>query len=67
MFAARALKAMFGKLRLQQTALTAWNIDDDLCTGSATNGTDIDNDPNRLAVRCDCADQNNTVCHITKL
>jgi hypothetical protein len=67
MFAARALKAMFAKLRLQQTALTGWNINDDLCTGSATNSTDIDSDPNGLAIRCDCTDQNNTVCHITKL
>ncbi|CAD6262298.1 unnamed protein product [Miscanthus lutarioriparius] len=63
---ASALKAVFVKLR--QTASPAWNISGDPCTGAATNGTDMDSIPNLSpGIRCDCTDQNNTVCHVTSL
>lgn len=66
MLAASALKAVFVKLR--QTASPAWNISGDPCTGAATNGTVMDSIPNlNPGIRCDCADQNNTVCHVTSL
>uniref|UniRef100_A0A0D3G0D3 non-specific serine/threonine protein kinase n=1 Tax=Oryza barthii TaxID=65489 RepID=A0A0D3G0D3_9ORYZ len=38
----------------------------DPCTGAATDGTDF-SDQNTTAIKCDCSDQNNTVCHITRL
>ena len=66
MLAASALKAVFVKLR--QTVSPAWNISGDPCTGAATNGTDMDSIPNlNPGIRCDCTDQNNTVCHVTSL
>ncbi|KAK3141508.1 hypothetical protein QOZ80_4BG0334830 [Eleusine coracana subsp. coracana] len=63
---AAALNAVFAKLG--QKASSAWNISGDPCTGAATDGTAIDNNPNfNPAIKCECTDQNNTVCHITRL
>ncbi|XP_062226737.1 probable LRR receptor-like serine/threonine-protein kinase At1g56130 [Phragmites australis] len=63
---AAAVNAVFAKLGL--TASTAWNISGDPCTGTATDGTPIDDNPNfNPAIKCDCTDQNNTVCHVTRL
>ncbi|KAL5215963.1 hypothetical protein ABZP36_007364 [Zizania latifolia] len=63
---AAALNAVFA--RLGQTAATSWNISGDPCSGAATDSTDIDNDATfNPAIKCVCTDQNNTVCHITKL
>ncbi|CAN6229547.1 unnamed protein product [Urochloa humidicola] len=64
---AAALNAVFAKLGL--TALSAWNISGDPCTGAATDGTAIDDNPNfNPAIKCDCSTQNNsTVCHVIKL
>ncbi|CAL5014883.1 unnamed protein product [Urochloa decumbens] len=63
---AAALNAVFAKLGL--TASSAWNISGDPCTGAATDGTAIDDNPNNPAIKCDCSVQNNsTVCHVTKL
>jgi hypothetical protein len=64
--AAAALNAVFAKLQL--TALPTWNISGDPCTGIATDGTNIDDNPTaNPAIKCDCTAQNNTVCHVTKL
>ncbi|WVZ87141.1 LOW QUALITY PROTEIN: hypothetical protein U9M48_033828 [Paspalum notatum var. saurae] len=65
--AAAAVNAVFAKLGL--TASSAWNISGDPCTGAATDGTAIDDNPNfNPAIKCDCTTQNNnTVCHVTKL
>ncbi|CAN6229549.1 unnamed protein product [Urochloa humidicola] len=64
---AAAVNAVFAKLG--QTASSAWNISGDPCTGAATDGTVIDDNPNfNPAIKCDCSTQNNsTVCHVTKL
>ncbi|WVZ87137.1 hypothetical protein U9M48_033827 [Paspalum notatum var. saurae] len=68
---AAALNAVFAKLvsGLNLTPSSAWNISGDPCTGVATDGTNIDNNPNfNPAITCECATQNNsTVCHVTKL
>lgn len=66
-FAAAAVNAVFAKLG--QAATSAWNISGDPCTGAATDGTNIDNDPTfNQAIKCECSVQNNsTVCHVTKL
>jgi hypothetical protein len=63
-FAAAALNAVFAKLG--QQAAASWNLSGDPCTGAATDGTDF-SDQNTTAIKCDCSDQNNTVCHITRL
>ncbi|TVU15741.1 hypothetical protein EJB05_39279, partial [Eragrostis curvula] len=61
-----AVNAVFAKLG--QTASSAWNISGDPCTGAATDGTAIDDNPNfNPAIKCECTDQNNTVCHVTRL
>uniref|UniRef100_J3M1F6 Leucine-rich repeat-containing N-terminal plant-type domain-containing protein n=1 Tax=Oryza brachyantha TaxID=4533 RepID=J3M1F6_ORYBR len=46
-----------------------WNTTSDLCSGAAAdNRIDLYGDPSsKLAIECDCSDQNNTVCHITRL
>jgi hypothetical protein len=66
---AAALNAVFAKLGQQASLSTAtWNISGDPCTGAATDGTPIDDNPNfNPAIKCDCTFQNNTVCRITKL
>lgn len=64
MFAAEALTAVFTKLG------RSWYNNGDPCTGSATDGTNIDVDQKmNPGITCDCSDQQNntTVCHITKL
>ncbi|XP_066343812.1 probable LRR receptor-like serine/threonine-protein kinase At1g56130 [Miscanthus floridulus] len=64
---AAAVNAVFAKLG--QTASSAWNISGDPCTGTATDGTVIDDNPSfNPAIKCECSVQNNvTVCHVTKL
>ncbi|CAD6262294.1 unnamed protein product [Miscanthus lutarioriparius] len=64
---AAAVNAVFAKLG--QTASSAWNISGDPCTGAATDGTKIDNNPSfNPAIKCECSVQNNsTVCHVTTL
>jgi len=61
------VNAVFAKLG--QTASSAWNISGDPCTGTATDGTVIDDNPSfNPAIKCECSVQNNvTVCHVTKL
>ncbi|GJN26456.1 hypothetical protein PR202_gb14387 [Eleusine coracana subsp. coracana] len=54
--------------KLGQKASSAWNISGDPCTGVATDATNIDDNPNfNPGIKCECTDQNNTVCHVTKL
>ncbi|BAS91019.1 Os04g0616700 [Oryza sativa Japonica Group] len=60
---AEALKAVFEKL--DQKA--EWNTTGDPCSGAATDSTDINDSSINPAIKCDCSDQNNTVCHITGL
>uniref|UniRef100_A0A0E0H5Z6 non-specific serine/threonine protein kinase n=1 Tax=Oryza nivara TaxID=4536 RepID=A0A0E0H5Z6_ORYNI len=63
---AAALNAVFAKLG--QQAASTWNLSGDPCTGAATDGTPIDDNPNfNPAIKCDCTFQNNTICRITKL
>ncbi|GJN01755.1 hypothetical protein PR202_ga19047 [Eleusine coracana subsp. coracana] len=63
---AAAVNAVFAKLG--QKASSAWNISGDPCTGVATDATNIDENPNfNPGIKCECTDQNNTVCHVTKL
>ncbi|XP_052154248.1 probable LRR receptor-like serine/threonine-protein kinase At1g56130 isoform X2 [Oryza glaberrima] len=63
---AAALNTVFAKLG--QQAAASWNLSGDPCTGAATDGTPIDDNPNfNPAIKCDCTFQNNTVCRITKL
>ncbi|XP_044967599.1 probable LRR receptor-like serine/threonine-protein kinase At1g56140 [Hordeum vulgare subsp. vulgare] len=63
---AAALNAVFAKLG--QKASSAWNISGDLCTGAATDNTDIDSDPNfNPAIKCVCSAGNASVCRITRL
>ncbi|KAH7545619.1 hypothetical protein FEM48_Zijuj01G0112700 [Ziziphus jujuba var. spinosa] len=49
-------------------AVELWNISGEPCSGSAINGTDIEDDPaNNPAIKCDCSYQSGTVCHITQM
>uniref|UniRef100_A0A0D9ZQP8 non-specific serine/threonine protein kinase n=1 Tax=Oryza glumipatula TaxID=40148 RepID=A0A0D9ZQP8_9ORYZ len=62
---AAALNDVFAKLG--QKAAASWNTTGDPCSGTATDGTDINDSSINPAIKCDCSDQNNTVCHITRL
>ncbi|XP_052154250.1 probable LRR receptor-like serine/threonine-protein kinase At1g56140 [Oryza glaberrima] len=62
---AEALNDVFAKLG--QKAAASWNTTGDPCSGTATDGTDINDSSINPAIKCDCSDQNNTVCHITRL
>uniref|UniRef100_A0ACD5UEX8 Uncharacterized protein n=1 Tax=Avena sativa TaxID=4498 RepID=A0ACD5UEX8_AVESA len=68
---AAALNAVFAKLG--QKALPSWNISGDLCTGAATDNTNIDNNPPfNPAIKCVCSAANTSagntsVCRITRL
>uniref|UniRef100_A0A453CQJ0 non-specific serine/threonine protein kinase n=1 Tax=Aegilops tauschii subsp. strangulata TaxID=200361 RepID=A0A453CQJ0_AEGTS len=65
-FPAAALNAVFAKLG--QKASSSWNISGNLCTGAATDDTDIDNDPNfNPAIKCLCSTGNASLCRITRL
>ncbi|KQJ84618.1 probable LRR receptor-like serine/threonine-protein kinase At1g56130 [Brachypodium distachyon] len=63
---AAALNAVFAKLG--QKAGPSWNISGDLCTGAATDTTDIDNDNSfNPAIKCVCSGGNTSVCRITRI
>nr|XP_025880757.1 probable LRR receptor-like serine/threonine-protein kinase At1g56140 [Oryza sativa Japonica Group] len=63
---AAALNAMMARLGL--SAPPSWNISSDPCSGAATDDTPLDDNPAfNPAIKCDCSDHNNTLCHITRL
>ncbi|XP_052151459.1 probable LRR receptor-like serine/threonine-protein kinase At1g56140 isoform X2 [Oryza glaberrima] len=54
--------------RLGLSAPPSWNISVDPCSGAATDDTPLDDNPAfNPAIKCDCSDHNNTLCHITRL
>ncbi|XP_009608510.1 probable LRR receptor-like serine/threonine-protein kinase At1g56140 isoform X1 [Nicotiana tomentosiformis] len=60
---ARALNSIFQKWGISAT--NQWNISGELCSGAAIDSTEIQNfNP---AIKCDCSDNNRTLCHITGL
>ncbi|KAF3955332.1 hypothetical protein CMV_019438 [Castanea mollissima] len=61
----RALNSLFQQWNAQAVAL--WNISGDPCSGSAVNGTELEDRMNNPSIKCDCAYSNSTICHITQL
>lgn len=63
---ARALNRMFERWGI--TARNSWNISGEICSGVATNGTDVEaNGGIAPSIKCDCSYDNNSTCHITLL
>jgi hypothetical protein len=63
---AAAVNAILSKLGL--SAPPSWNISGNPCSGAATDDTSIDDNPAfNPAIKCDCSDRNNTLCHVTRL
>ncbi|KAL5229405.1 hypothetical protein ABZP36_028181 [Zizania latifolia] len=63
---AAALKAILRRWRTKPP--TTWNISGEPCSGTAVDGTDIDNSPTiNPGIKCDCSFNNRTVCRIVKL
>ncbi|KAK1685176.1 hypothetical protein QYE76_046024 [Lolium multiflorum] len=64
---AAALNAIMAKLGVK--AHPSWNVSGNVCSGSATDDTRLEENPNfNPAIKCDCTDQNGTtICHVTKL
>ncbi|PWZ38829.1 putative LRR receptor-like serine/threonine-protein kinase [Zea mays] len=66
LWTAAAVNAILSKLGL--SAPPSWNISGNPCSGAATDDTSIDDNPAfNPAIKCDCSDQNNTLCHVTRL
>jgi hypothetical protein len=65
--AAAAVNAILAKFGLK--AQPSWNISGNLCSGAATDDSVVlDDNPNfNPAIKCDCSEQNGTICHVTKL
>ncbi|KAM3701037.1 hypothetical protein ACJW31_05G142900 [Castanea mollissima] len=61
----RALNSIFQQWDAQAVAL--WNISGDPCSGSAVNGTRLEDEGNNPSIKCNCTYSNSTICHITKL
>ncbi|KAM4112467.1 hypothetical protein ACJW30_05G142200 [Castanea mollissima] len=61
----RALNSIFQQWDAQAVAL--WNISGDPCSGSAVNGTGLEDKGNNPSIKCNCTYNNSTICHITKL
>ncbi|KAL6652029.1 hypothetical protein ACP70R_010954 [Stipagrostis hirtigluma subsp. patula] len=63
---AAAVNAILSKLGLSATA--SWNISGEPCSGAATDDTPLDDNPAfNPAIKCDCSDRNNTLCHVIRL
>ncbi|KAL5216574.1 hypothetical protein ABZP36_007975 [Zizania latifolia] len=63
---AAAVNAMMARLGLSAPA--SWNISGEPCSGAATDDTPLDDNPGfNPAIKCDCSDQNSTLCHVTRL
>jgi hypothetical protein len=64
--AAAAVNAILSKLGLSAPA--SWNISGNPCSGAATDDTPLDDNPAfNPAIKCECSDQNNTLCHVIRL
>jgi hypothetical protein len=64
--AAAAVNTILSKLGLSAPA--SWNISGNPCSGAATDDTPLDDNPAfNPAIKCDCSDQNNTLCHVIRL
>ncbi|KAM3701043.1 hypothetical protein ACJW31_05G143400 [Castanea mollissima] len=61
----RALNSIFQQWDAQAVAL--WNISGDPYSGSAVNGTKLEDEANNPSIKCNCTYNNSTICHITKL
>ncbi|KAG8365259.1 hypothetical protein BUALT_Bualt18G0085600 [Buddleja alternifolia] len=62
-YAARAVNSIFQRWGISAT--NQWNISGELCSGVATDATEID-DINP-GIKCGCSEPNSTFCHITAL
>ncbi|XP_059285252.1 probable LRR receptor-like serine/threonine-protein kinase At1g56140 isoform X1 [Lycium ferocissimum] len=60
---ARILNSIFQKWGISAT--TQWNISGELCSGVAIDSTSMQE--LNQAIKCDCSDNNGTLCHITGL
>ncbi|KAH6825866.1 Leucine-rich repeat transmembrane protein kinase [Perilla frutescens var. hirtella] len=62
---ARALNSMFERWGISAT--NSWNISGELCSGVATNATDVETNNINPSIKCDCSYDNNSTCHVTLL
>ncbi|KAL6843703.1 hypothetical protein ACP4OV_026274 [Aristida adscensionis] len=63
---AAAVNAILGRLGLRAPA--SWNVSGEPCSGAATDETPLDDNPAfNPAIKCDCSDRNNTLCHVIRL
>jgi hypothetical protein len=61
--AAAAVNAIMAKLGLRAQA--SWNVSGNPCSGVAIDDTPLDDNPNvNPGIKCDCTDQNGTLCHV---
>ncbi|XP_041990085.1 probable LRR receptor-like serine/threonine-protein kinase At1g56140 [Salvia splendens] len=62
---ARALNRMFERWEISAT--DSWNISGEVCSGVATNATNVETNNINPSIKCDCSYDNNSTCHIILL
>ncbi|KAL1559271.1 putative LRR receptor-like serine/threonine-protein kinaseisoform X1 [Salvia divinorum] len=62
---ARGLNRMFERWGISAT--NSWNISGEVCSGVATNATDVETNNINPSIKCDCSYDNNSTCHIILL
>ncbi|KAH6786178.1 Leucine-rich repeat transmembrane protein kinase [Perilla frutescens var. hirtella] len=62
---ARALNRIFERWEISAT--NQWNISGELCSGIATDATDIETENINPGIKCDCSYDNKSRCHIITL
>ncbi|KAI4323201.1 hypothetical protein L6164_022827 [Bauhinia variegata] len=66
---ARALNSIFNKWGISASTVQSngWNVSGDVCSGTATDDTLIDDTSYNPLIKCTCSFNNATTCRITKL
>ncbi|XP_047941558.1 probable LRR receptor-like serine/threonine-protein kinase At1g56140 isoform X1 [Salvia hispanica] len=62
---ASGLNRMFARWGISAT--DGWNISGEVCSGVATNATDVETNNINPSIKCDCSYDNNSTCHIILL
>ncbi|GMN46950.1 hypothetical protein TIFTF001_016133 [Ficus carica] len=62
----RALNSIFSKWKIEAEP-TQWNKSGELCSGAATDSTDLSDLSYNPFIKCDCSYNDGSLCHITQL
>ncbi|XP_068655888.1 probable LRR receptor-like serine/threonine-protein kinase At1g56130 [Aristolochia californica] len=63
---ASALNSIFDQWGISAPS-TKWNLSGEVCSGSATDNSPVVDESINPSIKCECASNNGTVCHITAI